>query len=73
MSILIADVLKSGFFIWHRNSIGILLEKTVVLVAVWGAADNMQGHLIGKESVTRMLIPLYILTLMNALRVRLFS
>ncbi len=71
MGILISDLSYTGFFIWHRESLGILFEKLIVIVAVWATLDNLEEYKGVEGTITRMIVPLYILCGMNILRVSL--
>jgi hypothetical protein len=70
MVILISDLSYTGFFIWHRESLGMLFEKLIITVAAWATLDNLEEYQGLDETITRMIVPLYILCGMNLLRVR---
>jgi hypothetical protein len=69
MVILISDLSYTGFFIWHRESLGMLFEKLIITVAAWATLDNLEDYQGLDGTITRMIVPLYILCGMNLLRV----
>jgi hypothetical protein len=69
MVILISDLRYTGFFIWHRESLGMLFEKLIINVAAWATLDNLEEYQGLDGTITRMIVPLYIICGMNLLRV----
>lgn len=70
IGILLKDVIRTGFYICHRNSMGKLLEKLIALFGLWSTVDNFVSFQLDNTSITRILIPLYIILGLNTLRVK---